>query len=50
VTGPRAVEKGAYGSSSDDYPHSYLVMSAAIGASKNDVETATTKLDKEASK
>lgn len=50
VTGPRAVEKGAYGSSSDNYPHSYLVMNAAIGASKNDVETATTKLDKEASR
>jgi O-phospho-L-seryl-tRNASec:L-selenocysteinyl-tRNA synthase len=50
VTGPRAVEKGAYGSSTDNYPHSYLVMNAAIGASKNDVEAATTKLDKEASK
>ena len=50
VTGPRAVEKGAYGSSSDNYPHSYLVMNAAIGASRNDVETATAKLDKEASK
>lgn len=50
VTGPRAVEKGAYGSSSDNYPHSYLVMNAAIGASRNDVETATTKLYKEASK
>jgi len=50
VTGPRAVEKGEYGSSSDNYPHSYLVMNAAIGASKNDIETATAKLDKEASK
>jgi O-phospho-L-seryl-tRNASec:L-selenocysteinyl-tRNA synthase len=50
VTGPRAIEKGAYGSSSDSYPHSYLVMNAAIGASKNDVVAATTKLDKEASK
>jgi glutamate/tyrosine decarboxylase-like PLP-dependent enzyme len=50
VTGPRAIEKGGYGSSTDNYPHSYLVMNAAIGASKNDVETATTKLDKEASK
>jgi hypothetical protein len=50
VTGPRAVEKGAYGSSSDNYPHSYLVMNAAIGASKNDIVTATAKLDKEASK
>ena len=50
VTGPRAVEKGAYGSSSDNYPQSYLVMNAAIGASKNDVEAATTKLDKEVSK
>jgi len=44
VTGPRAVEKGAYGSSSENYPHSYLVMNAAIGALKTDVETATTKL------
>ncbi len=50
VTGPRAVEKGAFGSSTDNYPHSYMVMNAAIGASKNDVEAATTKLDKEASK
>ena len=50
VTGPRAVEKGAYGSSIDNYSPSYLVMNAAIGASKNDIETATTKLDKEASK
>jgi O-phospho-L-seryl-tRNASec:L-selenocysteinyl-tRNA synthase len=49
VTGPRAVEKGEYGSSSDNYPHSYLVMNAAIGASKNDVEAATAKLDKEVS-
>ena len=50
VTGPRAVEKGGMGSSVEDYPHSYIVMSAAIGASKSDVETATTKLYKEASK
>jgi hypothetical protein len=50
VTGPRAVEKGGYGSSTDIYPHSYVVMNAAIGASKNDIETATTKLDKEASR
>jgi O-phospho-L-seryl-tRNASec:L-selenocysteinyl-tRNA synthase len=50
VTGPRAVEKGGYGSSTDNYPHSYVVMNAAIGASKNDIETATTKLDKEASR
>ncbi|MFW9767676.1 MAG: hypothetical protein ACFFEM_02565 [Candidatus Thorarchaeota archaeon] len=28
----------------------HIVMNAAIGASKNDVETATTKLYKEASK
>ena len=50
VTGPRAVEKGAMGSSAENYPHSYIVMNAAIGASKNDVDTATTKLYKEASK
>jgi O-phospho-L-seryl-tRNASec:L-selenocysteinyl-tRNA synthase len=50
VTGPRAVENGEYGSSSDNYPHSYIVMNTAIGASRNDVEAATTKLDKEVSK
>jgi O-phospho-L-seryl-tRNASec:L-selenocysteinyl-tRNA synthase len=50
VTGPRAVEKGAIGSSVENYPHSYIVMNAAIGASKTDVETATAKLDIEASK
>jgi O-phospho-L-seryl-tRNASec:L-selenocysteinyl-tRNA synthase len=46
VTGPRAVPKGAYGSCIDDYPHSYLVMNAAIGASKGDIESATAKLFK----
>ncbi len=50
VTGPRAVAKGAFGSSCENYPHSYLVMNAAIGASKNDIETATTKLNKEVSR
>ena len=50
VTGPRAVGKGEIGSSIDNYPHSYLVMNAAIGASKTDIETATAKLDIEASK
>ncbi|MDF1538741.1 MAG: O-phosphoseryl-tRNA(Sec) selenium transferase [Candidatus Thorarchaeota archaeon] len=49
VTGPRAIEAGEYGSCIDGYPHSYIVMNAAIGASKNDVENATTKLYKEAS-
>jgi O-phospho-L-seryl-tRNASec:L-selenocysteinyl-tRNA synthase len=49
VTGPRAVARGEYGSSTDDYPHSYLVMNAAIGASRNDIETATAKFYKEAS-
>jgi len=49
VTGPRAVESGEYGSSTEDYPHSYIVMNAAIGVRKEDVETATTKLYKEAS-
>ncbi|NHI82972.1 MAG: O-phosphoseryl-tRNA(Sec) selenium transferase [Candidatus Thorarchaeota archaeon] len=47
VTGPRAVEMGAYGSCIDDYPHSYIVMNSAIGATKSDVEKATTKLYKE---
>lgn len=50
VTGPRAVAKGEYGSSTENYPHSYLVMNAAIGASSSDIETATKKLYKEASK
>jgi len=50
VTGPRAIERGAVGSSVEKYPHSYIVMNAAIGASKNDIEAATTKLYKEASK
>ena len=49
VTGPRAVPKGDLGSCIDDYPHSYLVMNAAIGARRNDVETATVKLNKELS-
>ncbi len=49
VTGPRAVESGEYGSSTEGYPHSYIVMNAAIGVRKEDVETATTKLYKEAS-
>lgn len=49
VTGPRAVEKGSYGSCIENYPYSYIVMNAAIGAKKIDVENATTKLYKEAS-
>jgi len=47
VTGPRAVKAGELGSSIDTYPHSYLVMNAALGASIADVETATAKLNKE---
>jgi O-phospho-L-seryl-tRNASec:L-selenocysteinyl-tRNA synthase len=50
VTGPRAVKQGNYGSSTENYPHSYIVMNAAIGVRKEDVETATAKLYKEASK
>ncbi|TFG33230.1 O-phosphoseryl-tRNA(Sec) selenium transferase [Candidatus Thorarchaeota archaeon] len=50
VTGPRAVKKGDYGSSTENYPHSYIVMNAAIGARKEDIETATAKLYKEASR
>jgi O-phospho-L-seryl-tRNASec:L-selenocysteinyl-tRNA synthase len=46
VTGPRAVPMGAFGSCIDEYPHSYLVMNAAIGASKDDIASATTKLFK----
>ncbi|MGV9168994.1 MAG: O-phosphoseryl-tRNA(Sec) selenium transferase, partial [Promethearchaeia archaeon] len=47
VTGPRAVPKNGKGSSINDYPHSYLVMNAAIGASRRDVEQATSRLYKE---
>ena len=47
VTGPRAVAKGDYGSCIDDYPHSYLVMNAAIGATKRDIQLATTRLNRE---
>jgi O-phospho-L-seryl-tRNASec:L-selenocysteinyl-tRNA synthase len=50
VTGPRAIEAGSFGSCVDNYPHSYIVMNAALGARREDIETATTKLDKEASK
>ena len=46
VTGPRAVVKGEFGSCIDAYPHSYLVMNAAIGAAKTDIEMATAKLYK----
>jgi O-phospho-L-seryl-tRNASec:L-selenocysteinyl-tRNA synthase len=49
VTGPRAIEAGFFGSCVDNYPHSYIVMNAALGARREDIETATTKLDKEAS-
>ncbi|MFW9843844.1 MAG: O-phosphoseryl-tRNA(Sec) selenium transferase [Candidatus Thorarchaeota archaeon] len=50
VTGPRAVRKGNFGSSTENYPHSYIVMNAAIGVRKEDIETATAKLYKEASR
>jgi O-phospho-L-seryl-tRNASec:L-selenocysteinyl-tRNA synthase len=50
VTGPRAVKAGEYGSSTDNYPYSYIVMNAAIGVRKEDIGTATAKLYKEASK
>jgi O-phospho-L-seryl-tRNASec:L-selenocysteinyl-tRNA synthase len=46
VTGPRAISKGAQGSCIDDYPHSYIVINAAIGASQKDVEDATAKLNR----
>ncbi len=47
VTGPRAIEQGGFGSCIDMYPHSYLVMNAAIGTTQNDIEMATAKLYKE---
>lgn len=46
VTGPRAISRGAYGSCIDNYPHSYLVMNAAIGTGQKDVEEATIKLNR----
>ena len=46
ITGPRAVPRGAKGSCIDNYPHDYLVMNAAIGARRIDIETATIKLYK----
>ncbi|MFW9918753.1 MAG: O-phosphoseryl-tRNA(Sec) selenium transferase [Candidatus Thorarchaeota archaeon] len=49
VTGPRAIAAGEYGSCIDNYPSSYIVMNAAIGATKSDIEAATTKLYKELS-
>ncbi|UCE11263.1 MAG: O-phosphoseryl-tRNA(Sec) selenium transferase [Candidatus Thorarchaeota archaeon] len=49
VTGPRAIALGEKGSCVDHYPHSYIVMNAAIGVTKNDVEGATAKLYKELS-
>lgn len=47
VTGPRAVKSGTPGSCIDDYPHDYLVMNAAIGATKSDIQKAIKKLYKE---
>ncbi len=47
VTGPRAVKAGTSGSCIDKYPHDYLVMNAAIGATQSDIEKAITKLYKE---
>ena len=47
VTGPRSVSLGSFGSCIEDYPHSYIVMNAAIGSTRNDVEKATTKFFKE---
>ena len=47
VTGPRVVLKGESGASIDGYPHDYIVMNAAIGSSREDVEMATNKLHKE---
>jgi O-phospho-L-seryl-tRNASec:L-selenocysteinyl-tRNA synthase len=49
VTGPRAIALGDEGSCVDSYPHSYIVMNAAIGVKKEDVEGATAKLYKELS-
>ncbi len=46
VTGPRAIPKGQYGSCINEYPHDYIVMNAAIGCRKSDIEGATAKLYK----
>ncbi|TXT54787.1 MAG: O-phosphoseryl-tRNA(Sec) selenium transferase [Candidatus Thorarchaeota archaeon] len=47
VTGPRAVEKDSYGSCVDGYPHNYIVMNAAIGSRREDIETAVSRLGEE---
>ncbi len=47
VTGPRVVPEGAFGACIDCYPYSYVVVNAAIGARRQDVKVATTKLFKE---
>lgn len=46
VTGPRAIEKGSFGSCMDDYPHSYITMNAAIGVEKKDIDLAVERLEK----
>lgn len=48
VTGPRVYdpEKNAFGTCIEDYPTPYIVMNAAIGASKNDIKTAVSRLEK----
>ncbi|MHA1143968.1 MAG: O-phosphoseryl-tRNA(Sec) selenium transferase [Candidatus Helarchaeota archaeon] len=46
VTGPRAVLPSEWGSSIDGYPHPYLVLNAAIGSRKQDVEAVLVKLEK----
>lgn len=46
VTGPRTVTTGEKGSCIGQYPHSYIVMNAAIGSRQKDIRNATTKLFK----
>lgn len=46
ATGPRAVAPSDWGSSIDNYPTPYLVLNAAIGARKQDVNAVIEKLEK----
>jgi O-phospho-L-seryl-tRNASec:L-selenocysteinyl-tRNA synthase len=44
LSGPRVVQSGSWGSCCDGYPHSYVVMNAAIGSKDSDITRAIEKL------
>lgn len=48
VTGPRVYnpEKKSFGTCMEEYPTPYIVMNAAIGASRKDIKTAVSRLEK----